>query len=148
MRVEEIKKKYDTPSHKRKNGSSFGSHDFPKEYRLTLQRNDNQNFNSTKSKPLKEMRNMSNMKEEVECSYNYTNIREETYNKYSIEENERTVFDKIEQMKNCLLNEKRDNYEVSEFKNYKENPQIQINPRVANIDKINDKIKKILDCLH
>lgn len=52
-------------------------------------------------------------------------------------------------MKNCLLNEKKDkeNYEVSEFKNYKDQ-QIQVNPRVANIDKINDKIKKILDCLH
>ena len=63
MRAEEIKKKYDTPSHQRKNGSSFGFHEYPKEYRLSLQRNDSQNFNSTKSKPLKELKNMSRGKE-------------------------------------------------------------------------------------
>ena len=35
-----------------------------------------------------------------------------------------------------------------ELKKYREYPQSQINPRVSNIDKINDKIKRILDCLH
>ena len=83
-------------------------------------------------------------------SENFISRRQENVQKYNIEENEKTVFDKIEQMKNCLLNEKREkeSYEVSEFKNYKESPQVQVNPRVANIDKINDKIKKILDCLY
>ena len=37
---------------------------------------------------------------------------------------------------------------MKDLKKYRDYPQSQINPRVSNIDKINDKIKKILDCLH
>ena len=37
---------------------------------------------------------------------------------------------------------------TKENSKYREYPSSKIDPRVQNIDKINMKIKKILDCLH
>ena len=57
------------------------------------------------------------------------------------------MIEKFSHIKSCLKNQFSKNNQ-KQVSNYRDYPQAKIDPRVQNIDKINSKIKKILDCLH
>lgn len=162
IRVEEIKKKYDTPSH-RKNYSHYGNNEKTKEPNAQIQQNnpyssyrnplrDSVTFNNVAKRD--KMTFGSNMKEEVSVRASWDDTQHVPRFSYDSKENN-NFLEKFSQIKNNMKiqqkpavakeNIKTRDYPVALTAT---NPTSKIDPRVQNIDKINMKIKKILDCLN